>query len=274
MSTTGIRIAITGANGRMGRQLIKAVQQSQVVTLGVALVRNGSIFKGVDAGKMAGIGELNIAISDSLLTIKKDDFDILIDFTRPKATLEYLSFCRQYGKKMVIGTTGFDKAQKVLINEAAKDIGIVFADNFSLGVNLMIKLIEKAAQVIGNSVDIEILEAHHRYKVDAPSGTALAIGKSISRVLGRDLDSSAVYSREGYTGARKLSTIGFTTVRAGDIVGEHTTMFVDIGERLEITHKASSRMAFAKGAIRASVWLATLQYGLFDMTSVLSLDKI
>lgn len=273
MTDSQIRIAIAGAGGRMGRQLIQAVQQAQGVVLGAALERPGSSLVNTDAGELAGVGALGIKVSDSLDNVM-DDFDILIDFTRPEGTLAHLAFCVAHNKAMVIGTTGFDDAGKAAIREAAKQIGIVFAANFSVGVNVVLKLLEKAAKVMGDYTDIEIVEAHHRHKVDAPSGTALAMGEAIADALGRDLKQCAVYAREGYTGEREPHSIGFATIRAGDIVGEHTAMFADIGERVEITHKASSRMTFANGAVRAASWLANHQNGLFDMRDVLNLDEL
>lgn len=215
----------------MGRQLIQAVIQSDQVTLGAALTRTNDALCGIDAGELAGVGKLGVSISDNLLAVK-ENFDILIDFTRPEATMEYLNFCRRNNKNMIIGTTGLSTMHKVDINKAACQIGIVLAANFSVGVNLMLKLLENAAKIMGDS-DIEIIEAHHRHKVDAPSGTALAMGKSIASALGRDFASCAVYSR--VDGKRKVNTIGFVTLRAGDIIGEHTVMFADIGERLEIS---------------------------------------
>ncbi|ORM64055.1 4-hydroxy-tetrahydrodipicolinate reductase [Pantoea rodasii] len=268
-----IRIAIVGAPGRMGRNLIQAVQQADGVVLGAALARSGSSLLGSDAGELAGIGKVGVAITDDLLKVV-DDFDVLIDFTRPEGTLEYLTFCRQHSKAMVIGTTGFDDAGKEAIRAAAEEIGIVFAANFSVGVNLVLNLLQQAAKVMGDYADIEIVEAHHRHKVDAPSGTALAMGEAIADAMSWKLDEHAVYAREGHTGERKAQTIGFATVRAGDIVGEHTAMFADIGERVEITHKASSRMTFANGAVKAAVWLKTKKSGLYDMRDVLDLSML
>ncbi|MCL2894152.1 4-hydroxy-tetrahydrodipicolinate reductase [Brenneria tiliae] len=268
-----IRIAVAGAGGRMGRQLIAAVEQAEGAVLGAALERSGSSLAGVDAGELAGLGKTGVTVSDSLEAVR-DDFDILIDFTRPEGTLAYLEFCRQHHKGMIIGTTGFDEQGKAAIRDAAREIGIVFAANFSVGVNVMLKLLEKAAKVMGDYSDIEIIEAHHRHKVDAPSGTALAMGEAIAGALGRDLKTCAVYAREGYTGERDPQSIGFATVRAGDIVGEHTAMFADIGERVEITHKASSRMTFANGAVRAAIWVKSRKEGLFDMRDVLGLDDL
>jgi len=273
MSHSEIRIAIVGVAGRMGRQLIQATQQAQGVRLGAALQRKGSSLIGSDAGELAGIGAIGVKVSDDPAAVI-NDFDILIDFTRPEGTLEYLALCRQHHKAMVIGTTGFDDAGKAAIKKAAEDIGIVFAANFSVGVNLVLKLLEKAAKVMGDYADIEIIEAHHRHKVDAPSGTALAMGEAIADAMDWDLKEHAVYAREGYTGEREAKTIGFATVRAGDIVGEHTAMFADVGERVEITHKASSRMTFANGAVRAAQWISSQKNGLYDMRDVLSLENL
>ncbi|WP_312055352.1 4-hydroxy-tetrahydrodipicolinate reductase [Pantoea brenneri] len=268
-----IRIAIVGAPGRMGRHLIQATQQTEAVELGAALARPGSSLIGSDAGELAGTGKNGIIIADDLRAVI-DDFDVLIDFTRPEGTLDYLAVCREHGKAMVIGTTGFDEAGKAAIRAAAEEIAIVFAANFSVGVNLVLKLLEKAAKVMGDYADIEIIEAHHRHKVDAPSGTALAMGEAIADAMQWKLDEHAVYTREGHTGERQPQTIGFATVRAGDIVGEHTAMFADIGERVEITHKASSRMTFANGAVKAAFWLKDKKSGLFDMRDVLDLSML
>lgn len=268
-----IRIAIVGAPGRMGRNLIQAVQQAEGVALGAALARSGSSLLGVDAGELAGLGKTGVIVSDDLQKVV-NDFDVLIDFTRPEGTLEYLAFCRQHNKAMVIGTTGFDEAGKAAIRAAAEEIGIVFAANFSVGVNLVLNLLQQAAKVMGDYADIEIVEAHHRHKVDAPSGTALAMGEAIADAMKWNLDEHAVYAREGHTGERKAQTIGFATVRAGDIVGEHTAMFADIGERVEITHKASSRMTFANGAVKAASWLKSKKSGLYDMRDVLDLSML
>ncbi|MCL9646923.1 MULTISPECIES: 4-hydroxy-tetrahydrodipicolinate reductase [Pantoea] len=267
-----IRLAIVGAPGRMGRNLIQAAHQAEGVAVGAALARSGSSLLGTDAGELAGIGKTGVIVTDDLLKVV-NDFDVLIDFTRPEGTLEYLTFCRQHQKAMVIGTTGFDDAGKAAIRTAAEDIGIVFAANFSVGVNLMLNLLQQAASVMGEYADIEIVEAHHRHKVDAPSGTALAMGEAIADAMEWKLEDHAVYAREGHTGERKPHTIGFATVRAGDIIGEHTALFADIGERIEISHKASSRMTFAKGAVRAAVWVELRKNGLYDMRDVLNLAK-
>ncbi len=265
-----IRIAIPGAAGRMGRTLIDACRRAEGMQLGVATERSGHELIGSDAGLVAGVGELGVAIGADLESVV-DHYDVLIDFTAPAASLQHLDICRRHGKRVVIGTTGFDERQKQQLVEAAEDTGIVFAPNMSVGVNLCLKLLDMAARVLGDEVDIEVIEAHHRHKVDAPSGTALRMGEVLARALGRDLKDCAVYGRQGITGARERKTIGFETIRAGDIVGEHTVMFAAEGERVEVTHKASSRMTFASGAVRAAGWLMAQPNGLYDMQDVLDL---
>ena len=264
------RVAITGAAGRMGKALIEAVQQAEGVQLGAAIERPGSSVIGVDAGELAGVGKLGVPVVDAVMAAA--DFDVLIDFTLPEVTMQNLAACLQRGAAMVIGTTGLTDEQKQQLAAAAEKIGIVFAPNMSVGVNLCLKLLQMAAKVLGDEVDIEIVEAHHRHKVDAPSGTALRMGEVVAEALGRDLKECAVYGREGRTGERERKTIGFETIRAGDIVGEHTVMFAGIGERVEITHKASSRMTFAGGAVRAAEWLRQQKNGLYDMQDVLGLN--
>jgi 4-hydroxy-tetrahydrodipicolinate reductase len=212
---------------------------------------------------------LDVSVSEALTDT--DDFDVLIDFTRPEATLAHLEICRASGRRIVIGTTGFSDEQRSHIEAAGKEIGIVIAPNMGVGVNLCFKLLDIAAKVLGDEVDIEVIEAHHRHKVDAPSGTALRMGEIVATALGRDLKDCAVYGREGHTGARERKTIGFESIRAGDIVGEHTVMFAADGERVEITHKASSRLTFANGALRAAGWLMSKDKGVFDMQDVLGL---
>lgn len=261
------RIAIVGAAGRMGKTLIEACQQAGLVVT-VATEHPHSPLLGADAGAVAGVGASQVLIAPSL-DAAANDFDVLIDFTRPEPCLEHLAWCVAHGKKMVIGTTGFDEAGKAAIQAAAGQVALVFAPNMSIGVNLCLKLLDMAARVLGDSVDIEVLETHHRHKVDAPSGTALRMGEVVAAALGRDLKECAVYGREGHTGERDRKTIGFATVRAGDVVGDHTVMFADVGERIEITHKASSRMTFAKGAVRAAAWLGDKEAGLYDMQDVL-----
>ena len=265
-----IHVAIAGAAGRMGRQLLDACSRVESIRCSVASEHPDSPFIGADAGEIAGIGRLGIPITADLAPLV-DRFDLLIDFTKPAVTIAHLALCRSAGKAMVIGTTGLSTEQKAEIAAGAARIPIVFAPNMSVGVNLCLKLLELAARTLGDSVDIEILEAHHRHKVDAPSGTALAMGQTIAGVLGRDLAQCAVYGRQGVTGERDCNTIGFATIRAGDIVGDHTVLFADDGERIEITHRASSRMTFAKGAARAAAWLANRPPGLYDMRDVLDL---
>lgn len=273
MSKPLIRIAISGASGRMGRQIIRAVQKTDGIVLSAALSRLGSSIVGVDAGELAGIGVIGIPISDKVDEIV-EDFDVLLDFTNPKSTLRHLSVCLAECKTMVIGTTGFDDIQKQAILDASKHIGIVLSANFSVGVNLMIKLLEKVSSVIGESSDIEIIEAHHRHKIDAPSGTALEMGKAIANTLKYDLKECVCYAREGSRSSRTTKRIGFSTLRVGDVVGEHSAMFFGIGEKLEITHKASNSMIFANGALRAVRWIYKHDKGLFDMRDVLGLDNI
>ncbi|MGF6169996.1 4-hydroxy-tetrahydrodipicolinate reductase [Pseudomonas moraviensis] len=264
------RIAVMGAAGRMGKTLIEAVQQTPGAGLTAAVDRPDSTLVGADAGELAALGRIGVPLSGDLDRVV-EEFDVLIDFTHPTVTLKNLAFCRKHGKAMIIGTTGFSVEEKQLLAEAGKNIPIVFAANFSVGVNLCLKLLDTAARVLGDDVDIEIMEAHHRHKVDAPSGTAVRMGEVIADALGRDLKKVAVYGREGQTGARERETIGFATVRAGDIVGDHTVLFAADGERVEITHKASSRMTFAKGAVRAALWLDGREPGLYDMQDVLNL---
>ncbi len=265
-----INIAVTGAAGRMGRALINACEQSTHCQLSAALEHAGNSLVGSDAGELAGVGRLDIALVDNLSAVI-DQFDTLIDFTRPDVTMANLAFCVEHNKNIVIGTTGFDEQQKQAIKTAAEKISIVFAPNMSVGVNLCFKLLDLAARVLGDDVDIEVIEAHHRHKVDAPSGTAIRMGEVVADALGRDLDECAVYGREGHTGERDRKTIGFETIRAGDIVGDHTVLFAADGERVEITHKASSRMTFANGAVRAAGWLQQQAAGLYDMQDVLDL---
>lgn len=270
MTNLVTNIAVTGAAGRMGRTLIEACNLAEAAVLTAAIERSGSPVKGSDAGEVAGLGANGIEIVDDLDKVVSD-FDVLIDFTTPESTLKNLASCRAANKKIVIGTTGLSDDDKALIKEAANDIAIVFAPNMSVGVNLCLKLLDIAARVMNDDIDIEIIEAHHRHKVDAPSGTAIAMGEVVANALGRDLKDCAVYGREGHTGERERNTIGFETIRAGDIVGEHTVMFAGLGERVEITHKASNRMTFAKGAVTAAKWLMDNEKGLFDMQDVLGL---
>ena len=262
------RVAVIGAAGRMGKTLIGAIHAAEGLTLTAAVEHSGSSLLGADAGELAGVGKLGVMVVDNFESIK-DDFDLLIDFTRPEVTMANAAFCSEHRKKMVVGTTGLNAEQKQVLQDAAQKTAIMFASNMSVGVNLCFKLLDIAARALGDDVDIEIIEAHHRHKVDAPSGTALSMGEVVANALDRDLKTCAVYGREGITGPRDRQTIGFETIRAGDIVGDHTVLFAGEGERIEITHKASNRMTFAGGAVRASKWLSDKNTGLFDMQDVL-----
>ncbi len=265
------RIAVLGATGRMGQAVIQAITEaSQPVVLGGAFEREGHAALGKDAAVQAGLAPSGVLISSDLAA-GAANFDVVIDFTRPEGTLAALEVCVAAGKGMVIGTTGFTAEQKQLLDAAAKRIPLCIAANFSVGVNLCLKLLEDAARVLAADTDIEIVEAHHRHKVDAPSGTALAMGEAVARGAGIDLAQHAVYAREGHTGARPRGAIGFATVRGGDVVGDHTVMFLGDGERVEITHKASSRQNFARGAVRAAGWLGGKAAGRYSMREVLDL---
>ncbi|MBP8851624.1 MAG: 4-hydroxy-tetrahydrodipicolinate reductase [Moraxellaceae bacterium] len=264
------RIAISGAGGRMGRALIQAVAAQEGATLAAAIERPDSTLVGADAGELAGIGACGVKVVGSLEAVI-NDFDVLIDFTVPAATIANLALCQQHGKRIVIGTTGLDDAQKAQLQAAAADAGVVYSGNYSVGVNVTLRLLELAAQAFGDSVDIEIIEAHHRHKVDAPSGTALMMGEAVAGALDRDLKQVAVYERHGHTGPRARESIGFQTIRGGDIVGDHNVMFIGEGERIEIRHVATSRMNFANGAVRAACWVQQQASGLYDMRDVLNL---
>ena len=253
----------------MGRMLIEAVLKGEGVLLGAAFDVPGSPSIGKNAGELVGL-PADVLITDDVAAGLKQ-IDVLIDFTRPQGTLVHLELCRQAGVGMVIGTTGFEADGKAAIAAAARDIPVVFAPNMAVGVNVVFKLLDMAARIMNQGYDIEVVEAHHRMKIDAPSGTALRMGEVVAAALGRDLEECAIYGREGVTGERDPSTIGFATVRGGDIVGDHTVMFCGIGERVEITHKASSRMPYALGSLRAARFMAGRKNGLFDMQDVLGL---
>lgn len=265
-----IKIGIVGAGGRMGKALIEAVVQDDAFALGAVFARPGSPLVGRDAGELAGLGRCGIEVADDLESAIAD-FDVLIDFTLPEGTLQHAQICARHGRPIVIGTTGFSAGQRMQLDEASRQIPLLLAPNMSVGVNLCLMLLETAAKVLGDSVDIEVIEAHHRHKVDAPSGTALEMGRVVADALGRNLDNCAVYGRQGRTGPRPNGVIGFETIRAGDIVGEHTVMFAGAGERIEIAHKASSRMTFAHGALRAAAWIPGRPAGVYDMRDVLGL---
>ena len=270
MSDASIRVGVTGAGGRMGRSLIQSIYDSQGMQLVAAVDLADSPLIGTDAGAVVGVGELGVAFSGDLQAVLSE-CDVVIDFTRPEPCLHHLQLCAQAGVRAVVGTTGFDDEQRAEIDRLARDVALMVAPNMSVGVNLCFKLIELASRTLGDEVDIEIIEAHHRHKVDAPSGTAVRMGEIVAESLGRDLASCAVYGRQGHTGERERATIGFETIRAGDIVGEHTVMFADLGERIEITHRASSRLNFAQGAMRAVRWIMQQPRGCFDMQDVLGL---
>jgi 4-hydroxy-tetrahydrodipicolinate reductase len=266
-----LKIAVAGASGRMGRMLIEAIQNADDTVLTGALDVPGA--PGIGADAAAFLGKPANVMIESDLARSLAGADCLIDFTRPEGTLQHVAWCAKHGIRMVIGTTGFDDAGKAAIAEAAKQTAIVFAPNMSVGVNVTMKLLEMAAKSFAEGYDIEIIEAHHRHKVDAPSGTALKMGEVIATALGRDLKDVGVFAREGVTGERDPSSIGFATIRGGDIVGDHTVLFAGIGERVEITHKSSSRVTYAHGSLRAARFLADKTSGLYDMQDVLGLRQ-
>ncbi|RYX95560.1 MAG: 4-hydroxy-tetrahydrodipicolinate reductase [Comamonadaceae bacterium] len=264
------RVAVAGSSGRMGQMLVEAIRDSDDCVLAGALDVPGATSIGLDASAFLGHAS-GVPVTANLAEGLKNA-QVLIDFTRPEGTLAHLDVCRQLGVSAVIGTTGFSDAQKAQIAAAAKDIAIMMAPNMSVGVNVTLKLLEMAARALSTGYDIEIIEAHHRHKVDAPSGTALKMGEVIASALGRDLKDCAVYGREGVTGERDPSTIGFAAIRGGDIVGDHTVLFAGTGERIEITHKSSSRTTYAQGSLRAVRFLASAKPGLYDMFDVLGLQ--
>jgi len=267
-----LRLAITGAGGRMGKTLTEMIHDADGLTLGAAFERADSSLVGVDAGELVGLGPIGVAVQTDVQTAL-DQFDVLIDFSVPEATLALLPVLAAAGKKLVIGTTGFDAAGQAAIEAAGEQIAILKAPNMSVGVNVVFKLIEIAAAVLGDDVDVEVIEAHHRHKIDAPSGTAVRMGEILADTLGRDLAKDAIYGRQGTTGPRDRSTIGFATVRGGDIVVDHTVLYACAGERIEITHRAQSRANFAQGTLRAARFLADKPNGLFDMQNVLGLEQ-
>ncbi|HEY6133336.1 MAG TPA: 4-hydroxy-tetrahydrodipicolinate reductase [Rubrivivax sp.] len=264
-----LKVAVAGASGRMGHMLVEAVLASDDLALGGALDLAGSASLGQDAA--AFLGRTSGVIIGADLDAGLEQADVLIDFTRPEGTLAHLAACRRHGVKAVIGTTGFSEAQKAQIADHAEHIAIVMAPNMSVGVNVVLKLLDVAARALDQGYDIEVIEAHHRHKVDAPSGTALKMGEVLAHALGRDLAQCAVYAREGVTGERDPSTIGFSAIRGGDIVGDHTVLFAGTGERIEISHKSSSRAGYAQGSLRAARFLATRSSGLYGMDDVLGM---
>lgn len=271
MSATPVRVVITGAAGRMGRMLVQAVVQRDDLVLAGAVERPESPSLGADAGTLAGLDALGVPVVDGLASVLADA-DVVVDFTAPAATLAHVAACREAGVAMVIGTTGLDAEGIAVLDAAAGEIPLVVAPNYGIGINVLLQLLRTTARTLGDDVDIEIVEAHHRHKVDAPSGTALRMGEVIAETLDRDLEAVAVHGREGQTGARTRPEIGFSVVRGGDIVGEHTAWFIADGERIEITHRATSRMTFAAGAARAAAWVAGRPAGRYDMPDVLGLE--
>lgn len=267
-----LRIGIAGAAGRMGRMLIEATLNDERAVLAAAFDQPGGAALGKDAAELAGLPPAGVRVTEDV-PAGLSRCDCLIDFTRPAGTLRHLEWCEAAGVALVIGTTGFDAAGKARIAQAAKRIPIVFAPNMAVGVNLVFRLLATAAEILSNGYDVEIVEAHHRMKVDAPSGTALRMGEIVAAALGRDLEQCAVHGREGHTGERSETAIGFSVIRGGDIVGDHTVMFCGLGERVEITHKSGSRMPYALGSLRAAFFLKDRAPGLFDMQDVLSGDQ-
>lgn len=266
-----INIGVIGAGGRMGRMLIEAVQNNPQTTLIAAIERQGSSLVGADAGEVAAIGNLDVKIVDDLVSVI-GNIDVLIDFSLPEATAQNMQTCAEHKVAMVIGTTGFNEQQEQVLTEASTHIPIVYAGNYSTGVNLSLKLLAMAAKAFGNDADVEVIEAHHKHKIDAPSGTAYMMAEAVAEARGQDLKDVAVYGREGQTGARKQGDIGIHAIRGGEIIGDHTVMFIADGEVIEITHRARARMTFAAGAVRATTWVIEQQAGQYNMQDVLGLN--
>ncbi len=266
-----IKVGVIGAGGRMGRMLIEAVQNNAKTTLNAAIERQGSSLVGADAGEVAAIGRLDVQIVDELEAVI-NDIDVLIDFSLPNATEKNMQVCAEHNVAMVIGTTGFNEAQEQVLATVSKKIAIVYAGNYSTGVNLSLKLLGMAAKAFGNDADVEIIEAHHKHKIDAPSGTAYMMAEAVAEARGQNLKDVAIYGREGQTGERESGTIGIHAVRGGEIVGDHTVMFIADGEVVEITHRARERMTFAAGAVRAATWVTEQAVGQYDMQDVLGLN--
>ena len=266
-----IKVGVIGAGGRMGRMLIEAVQNNPKTILNAAIERQGSSLVGADAGEVAAIGRLEVQIVDVLEAVI-NDIDVLIDFSLPDATEKNMQVCAEHNVAMVIGTTGFNEAQEQVLAKASEKIAIVYAGNYSTGINLSLKLLGMAAKAFGNDADIEIIEAHHKHKIDAPSGTAYMMAEAVAEARGQNLKDVAIYGREGQTGERESGTIGIHAVRGGEIVGDHTVMFIADGEVVEITHRARERMTFAAGAVRAATWVTEQAVGQYDMQDVLGLN--
>lgn len=267
-----INIGVIGAGGRMGRMLIEAVEDNPQTSLSAAIEREGSSLIGADAGEVAAIERLNIKIVDDLVSVI-DDIDVLIDFSLPDATEQNMQTCAEHKVAMVIGTTGFNEQQEQVLTEASKHIPIVYAGNYSTGVNLSLKLLGMAAKAFGNEADVEVIEAHHKHKIDAPSGTAYMMAQAVAEARGQNLKEVAVYGREGQTGAREAGSIGIHAIRGGEIIGDHTVMFIADGEVVEITHRARARMTFAAGAVRATTWVIQQKAGQYNMQDVLGLNE-
>ena len=266
-----IKVGVIGAGGRMGRMLIEAVQNNPKTILNAAIERQGSSLVGADAGEVAAIGRLEVQIVDELEAVI-NDIDVLIDFSLPDATEKNMQVCAEHNVAMVIGTTGFNETQEQVLAKASEKIAIVYAGNYSTGVNLSLKLLGMAAKAFGNDADVEIIEAHHKHKIDAPSGTAYMMAEAVAEARGQNLKDVAIYGREGQTGERESGTIGIHAVRGGEIVGDHTVMFIADGEVVEITHRARERMTFAAGAVRAATWVTEQAIGQYDMQDVLGLN--
>ena len=266
-----INVGVIGAGGRMGRMLIEAVQDNPQTTLNAAIERQGSSLVGADAGEVAAIGRLEVQIVDDLKAVI-NDIDVLIDFSLPDATEQNMQICAANKVAMVIGTTGFNEQQEQVLKEASKQIAIVYAGNYSTGVNLSLKLLAMAAKAFGNDADVEVVEAHHKHKVDAPSGTAYMMAEAVAEARGQNLKDVAIYGREGQTGEREAGSIGIHAIRGGEIIGDHTVMFIADGEVVEITHRARARMTFAAGAVRAATWVIKQEVGQYNMQDVLGLN--
>lgn len=271
-NTKTINVGVIGAGGRMGRMLIEAVNDNLQTTLKAAIERQGSSLVGADAGEVAAIGHLNVQIVDDLKTVV-NDIDVLIDFSLPDATEKNMQLCAEHNVAMVIGTTGFNEQQEQELVKASEQIAIVYAGNYSTGVNLSLKLLEMAAKAFGNDADVEVVEAHHKHKIDAPSGTAYMMAEAVADARGQNLKDVAVYGREGQTGERENGTIGIHAIRGGEIIGDHTVMFIADGEVVEITHRARARMTFAAGAVRAATWVIQQEVGQYNMQDVLGLNE-
>ena len=272
VSHQSIKVGVIGAGGRMGRMLIEAVNDNSQTTLKAAIERQGSSLVGADAGEVAAIGCLNVKIVDDLKSVV-DAIDVLIDFSLPDATEQNMQICAEHNVAMVIGTTGFNEQQEKVLTQASENVAIVYAGNYSTGVNLSLKLLAMAAKAFGEEADVEVIEAHHKHKIDAPSGTAYMMAEAVAEARGQQLKDVAVYGREGQTGEREAGTIGIHAIRGGEIIGDHTVMFIADGEVVEITHRARARMTFAAGAVRAATWVIQQSAGQYNMQDVLGLNE-